>query len=191
MNRNFDTPDMRREPDSESTPPRESVRNLQRYLRRLSYVYPDIPPVPIDGFFDTTTADALVAFQRRAGLPATGVADAETWERLYGEYLDVLFGASEPVGLPIFPISPMDYAVKRGDNGFLVSSIQYLLGEISTAYEFPLEVTESGTFDEETEQAVIRMQGLFLLPPTGEVDKRTWNYLVGAYKAEDAAREQT
>lgn len=169
--------------------PREAVRNLQRYLRRLSYVYPEIPAVPVDGIFNTATRDALIAFQRGAGISPTGVADEETWELLYETYLDVLFGASEPAALPIFPLFPIDYAVRRGDENFIVSSIQYLLREISTLYDFPLPVEVNGRFDEATELAAIEAQRLFLLPPTGEVDKRFWNYLVGAYKAEDAARE--
>ncbi len=169
--------------------PRESVRNLQRYLRRLSYVYPSIPPVPTDGIFGTATRDALIAFQKGAGVPVTGVADAETWELLYEWYLDVLFGASEPTPLPIFPLFPVDYAVRRGDENFIVSAIQFLLREISTLYDFPLPVEVNGSFDEATERAVIEAQRLFLLPPTGEVDKRLWNYLVGAYSAEDKARE--
>ena len=169
--------------------PRESVRNLQRYLRRLSYVYSEIPPVPVDGIFDTATRDSLIAFQRLAGVPATGIADAETWELLYEAYLNVLFGASEPVSLPIFPLFPIDYTVRRGDENFIVSSIQFLLREISTLYNFPLQVEVNGRFDEATERAVIEAQRLFLLPPTGEVNKRVWNYLVGAYTAEDKARE--
>jgi len=171
--------------------PREAVRNLQRYLRRLSYVYPEIPPVPVDGIFNTATRDSLSAFQRRIGLPVTGGADEETWELLYSAYLDVLFGASEPIGLPIFPLFPIDYAVRRGDENFLVSAVQFLLREISTLYNFPLAVEITGIFDEATERAVIDAERLFLLPPTGKVDKRLWNYLVGAYTAEDSAREQT
>lgn len=171
--------------------PEESVRNLQRYLRRLSYVYPEIPALPVDGIFGDATREALIAFQTLAGVPQTGTADKETWDLLYEAYLDVLFGSSEPVGLPIFPIFPIDYTVKRGDESFLVSSVQYLLREISTLYDFPLEVQETGVFDDDTEAAVIEVQRRFLLTPTGEVDKRLWNYLVGAYKAEDAAREQT
>ena len=177
--------------DSMTVTPRESVRNLQRYLRQLSYVYPEIPPVPVDGIFDTATRESLRSFQGLSGLPETGMADAETWGLLYEAYLDALFNASEPLGMPIFPQGPIHYTAKRGDEGFLVSSIQYLLREIGTLYDFPSDVSISGVFDEATELAVIELQRLFLLTPTGEVDKRLWNYLVGAYRAEDNAREDT
>lgn len=187
-NQNFEVSPMGTPP---AAAPSEAVRNLQRYLRRLSYNRAEIPPVPVDGIFDSATRESLTAFQRLAGLPETGIADEATWRLLYEAYLDALFGASEPLGLPIFPIAPIDYAVRRGDEGFLVSAVQYLLAGIATLYDFPLEVAVTGDFDEATERAIIETQRLFLLPPTGEVDKRLWNYLVGAYRAEDAAREQS
>ena len=36
-----------------------AVRNLQRYLRRLSYNNESIRPVPIDGIFDTETEERI------------------------------------------------------------------------------------------------------------------------------------
>lgn len=191
MNQNGNMQNPNQESDALTASPREAVRNLQRYLRRLSYVYEDIPPVPVDGIFNDATRDSLIAFQRHAGIPITGMADEETWDLLYAAYLEVLFGASEPACLPLFPLFPVDYTVKRGDENFLVSAVQFLLREISTIYDFPLSVELTGSFDEATERAIIEAERLFLLPPTGEVDKRLWNYLVGAYRAEDKAREQT
>ena len=176
----------------ESTPlTAEAIRNLQRYLRRLSYVDPSIPPVSIDGMFDERTRDALIAFQINTGLPPTGRADRETWELLYSAYLDALFQASLPQPIPLFPIAPEDYTIGQGDTGFLVSTVQFLLSEISTLYDFPLAVEITGVFDGTTEEAIRTMQRYFLLPVTGRVDKRLWNYLVGAYSAEDLMREQT
>lgn len=169
----------------------EAIRNLQRYLRRLSYVDPSIPPVAIDGIFDERTRDSLIAFQIRAGLPPTGRADRETWELLYSAYLDVLFRASLPQPLPLFPIAPEGYTVGQGDKGFLVSAVQFLLSEISTLYDLPLAVEITGAFDDRTEEAIRSMQRYFRLPLTGRVDKRLWNYLIGAYSAEDLMREQT
>ena len=174
-----------------SAVPREEVRQLQRYLRTLSYAYPEIPSPPIDGIFDTATRDALIAFQSLAGLSPTGIADYETWRLLYSAYLDALFDASLPTRLPLFPVSPIDYAAKKGDSSFLVAAIQFLIDDISTTYGLRDKLPITGYFDEDTEESVKELQGLFLLPQTGEVNKRLWNYLVGAYVAEDVAREQT
>ena len=176
---------------TERVQPSEAVKNLQRYLRTLSYRYPEIPPPPVDGIFDETTRASLTAFQGLSGIRESGVADALTWDLLYAAYLDALFQSSEPLPLPVFPISPDGYVLKRGDRGFPVTALQYLLSELSTLYDFPIPVEIGGEFDERTERAVIEVQRLYLLPPTGTVDKRLWNYLVGSYRAEDAMREDT
>ena len=66
---------------------REAIQNLQRYLRRLSYFNEEIGAVPIDGVFDGETEGALRSFQRAEGLPETGRADRDTWERLYAAFV--------------------------------------------------------------------------------------------------------
>ena len=74
----------------------EAVANLQRYLRQLSYWEKSIPQAPVDGVWDSQTEDALREYQRLRGLPVTGSADFETWERLYGDYRASLAAHSPP-----------------------------------------------------------------------------------------------
>lgn len=66
------------------------VRRLQRALRRLDLVprrvaSPDGQSVRLigTGQFGPATERGVRRFQRRAGLPVTGIADAETLDRLY------------------------------------------------------------------------------------------------------------
>jgi peptidoglycan hydrolase-like protein with peptidoglycan-binding domain len=54
-----------------------SVKELQEALTELGYA-----PGPIDGKPGPKTREALKQFQKSAGLPATGVLDAETTQRL-------------------------------------------------------------------------------------------------------------
>ena len=61
---------------------RDAISNTQKYLRQLSYHDGDIPPVPIDGIWDTETVRALTAFQRKNGLAPTGRVDRATFELL-------------------------------------------------------------------------------------------------------------
>jgi peptidoglycan hydrolase-like protein with peptidoglycan-binding domain len=51
----------------------ERVRELQRALQRLNF-----PVGEIDGEYGPMTRDAVAAFQRARGLPATGIADPST-----------------------------------------------------------------------------------------------------------------
>ena len=159
----------------------EAITNLQRYLLQLSYFDDRIPPVPIDGIFDTATEEALRAFQSVAGLPVTGRGDATTWDALYLAYLESLAANGLPEPVYIFPRFPETYSVGLGDEGLLISAIRYLLRELMIDYgggfeELPL----LGTFDTATQGAVERFQSLHGLPVTGRVDRATWNALARA-----------
>lgn len=159
----------------------EAVTNLQRYLLQLSHFDDRIPPVPIDGVFDTATADALRAFQAVAGLPVTGRADPQTWDALYLAYLKSLSDRGRPEPIYIFPRFPETYSVGLGDEGLLISAIRYLLRELMIDYggEFE-ELPLLGTFDTATQGAVEKFQSLTGLPVTGRVDRATWNRLAQA-----------
>ena len=62
------------------------VEHLQYMLSALSAYIPEIPPVNIDGVFGPATRNAVVAAQRRFGLPETGVVNAATWDEIYDQY---------------------------------------------------------------------------------------------------------
>lgn len=158
----------------------DARKNLQKYLRQLAYFDSNIPYIPLDGNTGSQTTDALRAYQARRGLPVTGVAERETWEALYEDYLISLEEEAPPEGFSPFPSEPKDYALKIGDEGFAVSAIQHILEEISVFFPItPIAVT--GNYDDATRDAVSEVQVRYLLPVTGEVDKLTWNALVRLY----------
>ncbi|MBE6693998.1 MAG: peptidoglycan-binding protein [Ruminococcaceae bacterium] len=162
---------------------RDAVTNLQRYLRQLSYFDRDISQVPIDGIFESATRKALRAYQRSVGLPETGVADRETWERLYLDYISSLSDNSPPAPVYVFPRYPNGYAIRRGDEGFPVYVAQFLLREMLIIYGEEQTAPEpDGKFGAATEAATRRFQQLHGLPPTGEIDKLTWNNLAAAHR---------
>ena len=111
-----------------------ATRDLQRYLRQLSYTEPTIPPPPIDGIFDTRTTEALQSFQRLRGLNATGVADELTWELLYAAYRAALSANSPPLMIAVFPPDPLGYVIGIGSIGFPVTALQYMLRELQHSY---------------------------------------------------------
>lgn len=155
---------------------KEATAMLQTYLRQLSYHDSDIPPVVIDGIFDSKTRDALRIFQRKNNLTPTGKADITTFDLLYQKYLDSLseFGLPEP--LSIFPVRPDGFYFGLGAEGFPVGVIQYILRELSGIYDIG-GVEVSGNYDDLTSRAVALFQEKNRLFPTGRVDKTTWNLL--------------
>ena len=68
---------------------KEAIAEVQRYLRAVSYRHESIPHVGIDGIYGEETREAVRAFQILFSLLATGVADEETFSRLYKEFLTV------------------------------------------------------------------------------------------------------
>lgn len=64
----------------------EKVRQLQYMLAILSDFIPSIPPITIDGIYGPATRRAVLAAQRRFGLPETGSVDARTWDEIYDQF---------------------------------------------------------------------------------------------------------
>lgn len=169
---------MNRTPESE----RAAIANLQRYLRQLSYFDDRIPPLPVNGIWDPHTRDALMAFQRKNGLEATGRADETTWNLLFDQYQRSIEEKSPPSPMPVFPRLPERDTLRRGDVGFPVTAVQFMLDELTLYYDGLEDVPQNGLFEERTEQAVMEFQRRNLLPATGQVDKRTWDALVSSYE---------
>lgn len=159
-----------------------AVRNLQRYLRRLSYEDKGIRPVPVDGIFDTETEEALTEFQRAYGLPATGRADRETWELLYAEYTRLTEEEDRVERIDLFPSEPEHYKTTLGEESAFVLLLQWLLSELTAVYDTLPVLTPNGRFDEATSEAVREFQRRNSLEPTGLVDRNTWNRIAREYE---------
>jgi peptidoglycan hydrolase-like protein with peptidoglycan-binding domain len=62
------------------------VEHLQYMLNVLAAYIPEIPSVTVDGVFGGGTYSAVVAAQRRFGLPQTGIVNLETWDEIYDQF---------------------------------------------------------------------------------------------------------
>ena len=65
------------------------VEHLQYMLSVLSEYIPEIPPLSVDGIFGANTRAAVLAAQRRFGLPQTGEVDFQTWDEIYDQYAGI------------------------------------------------------------------------------------------------------
>ena len=153
----------------------QAVINLQTYLRELYLHDPEIPKVEVDGVFGEETKRAVIAFQKKNGLPPTGEVDRTTWNRLYTAYLETMERYTPPRCICVFPRNPVNYELAPGDSYFLVNILQYMLSEISAEHNFDPEVTITGVYDENTERAVMLFQHRNRLEETGRVNRKTWN----------------
>lgn len=83
----------------------QSVRQLQFMLRVLSEYINEIPPLAEDGIFGPQTRNAVIAFQRFAGLTPDGIVGPATWSALY-DRASALIGANNRLS-PQYPGSPL------------------------------------------------------------------------------------
>ncbi|MBQ9777325.1 MAG: peptidoglycan-binding protein [Clostridia bacterium] len=158
-----------------------AIRQLQRYLRALSYFDGIGGRVPLDGIFDDATEAALRAFQEKSGLPVSGRADQESFERLLAAYNAQNRETAAPARISHFPRFPTGYTVEAGETQFLVEIIQHALQELATVYDWERAIERTGVYDEQTAAAVRQFQQIHSLPQTGGVDLATWTALANAY----------
>ena len=133
----------------------DSVGALQYLLNQNSSTQ-----IAEDKAFGATTERALKRFQREHGLPVTGVADQETWNKLR---------ESPQVLRP---------SLGRGAKGESVEALQELLHANRELRGLP-RISEDGDFGAGTEGALRDYQREHGLPETGQADTATWATLSG------------
>lgn len=157
----------------------QPIRSLQTMLRVIAEQDDTQPSVIPDGFYGPNTATAVSAFQRKAGLRVTGVADQATWDAIVPVYQDALIQVdrAEPLLIVLNP----NQVIRRGEHHPNVYVAQAALQVLSEAYTSIPAPSFTGTVDVATSASLSALQELSLLPVTGELDKRTWKYLARQY----------
>lgn len=154
------------------------VRYLQYMLAVISDYYPEVRAVAVDGIYGENTANAVRDFQTLAGLPADGITGPVTWRQLYPTYINIVntYGVSSG-GVSLFP----GLSLSVGSTGEYVETLQRFLARISQSIEGIPPVTVDGVFGPNTERAVISLQNLYGLAPTGVVSVLTWDAAASLY----------
>lgn len=153
------------------------VRVVQYILAVIAYFDNQIPVPIIDGVFDQNTKDAVLAFQRQYGLPATGIVDRNTWNRMNTAYADTIANIPPDV----VPDSAFVYPgrfLTLGMTGDDVEDLQRLLAQAAALHDFIPAVTVTGDFDDATENAVRAVQQQAGLEANGAVGPLTWARIV-------------
>ena len=90
----------------------QKVQQLQYMLRVASQYIPSVPSVAVDGIFGQGTQNAVIAFQRWAGLTPDGIVGPDTWNALYNQVSGILGTSQAPTFQ--YPGSP----IRLGDTDF-------------------------------------------------------------------------
>ena len=157
----------------------QPIRSLQTMLRTIASVEPRQLSVMPDGIYGSQTAAAVRSFQRRQGLNPTGVVDQATHERIVQDYERAYIEAqkAQPVQITLEP----GQVLRRGEQNnhiYLVQSMLTVLHLLDQRIPAP---PHTGVLDPGTAESVAAFQTFAGLPPTGEVDKRTWKDLALYY----------
>lgn len=157
----------------------QPIRSLQTMLRVIQEDGGHTDNVIPDGIYGSSTMQAVSAFQRKHGLPVTGVTDQTTWELIVAEFTPALtrVGPAEPLQL----ILNANQVIRRGQKHPYLYLIQSMLTAISEAYGSVPAPQITGILDLPTAESLSAFQYLSALPQTGEVDKVTWKHLALQY----------
>lgn len=153
------------------------VQALQYYLAFLGYFYPDLPPIPITGYFGTLTRDAVYSYQSRSGLPVTGVVDANLFMRIEQSYREAVSDLPPNYQSAIGEPYPGRFIVE-GDRGDNVRVIQRGLNAVHRINPSVPQVAEDGVFGPLTKNAVILLQRSLGIEQNGAVGPVEWSELV-------------
>ena len=162
----------------------KDVELIQRKLNRISVNYPGIPKIyPADGFFDTSTVDAVKKFQEVFDLTPDGIVGRSTWNEIQFIYNAVKKLASlNSEGLKLNDISTkFPSTLKLGDSSSGVLTVQYYLSYISAFIPSVLDTSIDGTFGQETKNSVLSFQKSYGLAETGIVDRAVWDEIENVY----------
>ena len=145
-------------------------------LRVIAEADGRIPTLVPDGIYGQSTVNSVSTFQRQYGLPVTGVTDQGTWDRIVQEYElgRIRIGKAEPIEIIFEP----NQVFRLGDRSPYLYLLQGILMALSDEYPVLEPPDSTGTLDNATSAALAGFQALAGLPPTGELDRITWKYLV-------------
>ena len=157
----------------------QPIRSLQTLLRVIAQEDERQPSLIPDGIYGNQTTAAVSAFQRNHGIPATGVADRNTWEQIVEAYEPALVrvGPAQPLEIILEP----GQIIRRGDAQPNVYILQAVLIVLSDIYASITPPGMNGILDDSTAASLEAFQALSGLPQTGELDKVTWKQLALHY----------
>ena len=153
----------------------QPVRSLQTMLRVLAEADPHLATVVPDGIYGPVTMNAVATFQRQNELPATGITDQKTWEKIVGEYEQslIIIDSAQPIEIILNP----GQVFRHGEASPYIYLLQAMLTQLSNDHSSIQPPSHSGVMDDPTVTSLADFQKLAGLPETGEFDKITWKHL--------------
>lgn len=151
------------------------VRNLQTMLRIIDIEENNTSQVIPDGVYGSQTAKSVMEYQKRHGIPCTGITDEATWDAIVSSYSSAKTDILDAQSLDI--CMKCHERIQRGQLHPSVVLAQVILKMVEKTCSLPVSPDITGELDGKTADALEWYQTLCDIPVSGELDKLTWKYL--------------
>ena len=156
------------------------VSSLQYMLRQLSFTYKFLPELAVDGVFGERTLEAVMRFQRAAGLPVTGSVDQATWNAIRDAWLAQRAKTGYSRATRIFPSEGIQVHEGETKEYFIVP--QTMFNILAKHFEGITPCDADGCNGPATAGNIRWLQKAAGLPETGCLDTATWDALSHLYE---------
>lgn len=156
------------------------VSSLQYMLRQLSKTYRFLPELAVDGVYGERTLEAVMRFQREAGLPVTGTADRATWDAIRNCWLEQESRESYARSARIFPSEGIQ--VREGNRKEYMIVPQTMFSVLAKHFNGITPCQANGSHGPASADNVRWLQKAAGLPVTGCMDRAAWDALSRLYE---------
>ena len=162
----------------------DDVRKIKTELNRIAKNYPAIPTVDNStSVYDRETEAAVKVFQQVFNLTVDGIVGKATWYKIKAIFTAVKqLSEITSEGLTIPEVDRVfKETLTLGDSGPEVETVQYYLAFLGYFYPQLPPIAITGTFDEQTRDAVFTFESEYGLTIDGVVDANTFAAIERAY----------
>ena len=156
------------------------VSSLQYMLRQLSFTYKFLPELAVDGVFGERTMEAVMRFQKAAGLPVTGTVDQATWNAIRNAWQAQQPRTGYSRATRIFPSEGI--TVHEGETKEYLIVPQTMFNILAKHFQGVVSCDADGCNGPATADNIRWLQRAAGLPETGCLDTATWDVLSHLYE---------
>ena len=154
---------------------------IQRILRNLDYLESGAAKIKPDGIYGDDTRELVTRFQEKYGLNPTGVVNKETWDLLHSIEEARQDASLLAKSVHIFPMFE-GYEILPNSKDNIIYVIQHMLNEVLSEHDDYKELSFTGVYDSETQNAIKALQRKALQDANGKIDAKTFNLLADEYE---------
>ena len=156
------------------------VSSLQYMLDQLSRTYHFLPQLAADGVYGERTLEAVMRFQKEAGLPVTGRVDQTTWNAIRDAWLAQRARTSYSRATRIFPSEGIQ--VQEGATKEYLIVPQTMFNILARKFQGITTCEADGCNGPATAANIRWLQRAAGLPATGCMDTSAWDALSHLYE---------